>query len=335
MVDKKFHYRWDFIGLSTDEKPLPEDNEKVVNGSTYYCSDTSKLYVFYKDQWYERKPLGGGGGGGTDDYNDLSNLPSINGVELKGNKTTEDLNINIPDVSNFATKTELNTGLDNKADKATTYTKTEVDTELAEKQDTLVSGTNIKTVGGKSLLGSGNISVPTVETSVEWGGFGATVADYSQGQVSVDFFVGDNGTADIDIYTSDGVRKTTLQPFSNYEVCVDNVGGNVIQIGTIQEGSNSYGLYQFYYRTGDLPAANSAIAYSASNLLANYTIESFIDATGITSNGIFIGNGRTDNDNRLIVQQFSKVNKTITIRTYKDFTAETALLKVIFIGNKN
>ena len=56
------HYRWDFVGLSTDTKPTPETSEKVVNGSTFYCSDTSKLYVFCKNNWYERKPLGGGGG---------------------------------------------------------------------------------------------------------------------------------------------------------------------------------------------------------------------------------------------------------------------------------
>ena len=61
----RIHYRWDFIGLSTDNKPTPETSEKVVDGSTYYCSDNSKLYVWYKTQWYERKPLGGGGGGGS------------------------------------------------------------------------------------------------------------------------------------------------------------------------------------------------------------------------------------------------------------------------------
>lgn len=60
------HYRWDFIGLSTDEKPTPATSEKVVDGSTFYCSDTSKLYVYCTDDWYERKPLGGGGGGGGD-----------------------------------------------------------------------------------------------------------------------------------------------------------------------------------------------------------------------------------------------------------------------------
>ena len=62
------HYRWDFVGLSTDTKPTPETSEKVVDGSTFYCSDTSKLYVFCKTRWYERKALGGGGGGGGTSY---------------------------------------------------------------------------------------------------------------------------------------------------------------------------------------------------------------------------------------------------------------------------
>ena len=63
MVAQK--YRWDFIGLSTDEKPTAATSPKVTDGSTFYCSDNSKLYVWYNDRWYERKALGGGGGGGT------------------------------------------------------------------------------------------------------------------------------------------------------------------------------------------------------------------------------------------------------------------------------
>lgn len=59
------HVRWDFIGLSTDTKPTPADSENVTNGSTFYCSDTSKLYVWYNDQWYEKQAQGGGGGGPT------------------------------------------------------------------------------------------------------------------------------------------------------------------------------------------------------------------------------------------------------------------------------
>ena len=51
------HYRWDFYGLSTDSKP-DATNPKVANGSTYYEADTSKLYVWYNDQWYEKQAGG-------------------------------------------------------------------------------------------------------------------------------------------------------------------------------------------------------------------------------------------------------------------------------------
>lgn len=37
--------------------------------------------------------IGGGGGTGTTNYNNLSNKPKINGVELSGNKTSADLDI--------------------------------------------------------------------------------------------------------------------------------------------------------------------------------------------------------------------------------------------------
>ena len=45
-----------------------------------------------------RAMASGGGGQGSSDYSDLSNKPKINGVELSGNKSTADLNIqsNIP-----------------------------------------------------------------------------------------------------------------------------------------------------------------------------------------------------------------------------------------------
>lgn len=39
------------------------------------------------------------------------------------------------------------------------YTKSEIDTSLNAKQNTLISGTNIKTINNTSLLGSGNINV--------------------------------------------------------------------------------------------------------------------------------------------------------------------------------
>jgi hypothetical protein len=64
----------------------------------------------------------GGGSGGTSDYTELSNKPKINNVELNGNKTTSDLGIVIPDVSNFITK--------DVDDLTNYYTKVEVDTKI-------------------------------------------------------------------------------------------------------------------------------------------------------------------------------------------------------------
>lgn len=56
------HYRWDFIQLADDPKPTPATSPKVADGSTLYTSDDSKLYVWYKNQWYEKTATGGGGG---------------------------------------------------------------------------------------------------------------------------------------------------------------------------------------------------------------------------------------------------------------------------------
>ena len=76
------HYRWDFIGLSTDTKP-DSTNPKVANGSTYYESDTSKLYVWYNNQWYEKTATGGGG----------YELPIASASTLGGVKVGEGLSI--------------------------------------------------------------------------------------------------------------------------------------------------------------------------------------------------------------------------------------------------
>lgn len=85
------------------------------------------------------------------------------------------------DLSNYYTKsetsgaTEISTALNAKADTATTYTKTETDNAItaatSTKQDTLVSGTNIKTINNESILGEGNITIQ--------GGSGSITIDQS------------------------------------------------------------------------------------------------------------------------------------------------------------
>ena len=108
------------------------------------------------------------------DYNTMvSNKPMINGHILEGNKTAKELGIDgngdmsdyytkqevnalIPDMRNYYTKQQVDAKI---PDMTNYYTKAQTDSRIADKQDTLVSGSNIKTVNNISLLGSGNIDV--------------------------------------------------------------------------------------------------------------------------------------------------------------------------------
>lgn len=53
-MNGQFNTRWDFIGLSTDSKPTPATSDKVVDGSTYFEADTSKLFFWTQGQWYNK-----------------------------------------------------------------------------------------------------------------------------------------------------------------------------------------------------------------------------------------------------------------------------------------
>ena len=81
-----------------------------------------------------------------------TNIKTINGNSLLG---TGDITINAEDLNPL--KADI-TAL--KADVSTLKTDdTQNKTNISNKQDTLVSGTNIKTINGESILGSGNIAI--------------------------------------------------------------------------------------------------------------------------------------------------------------------------------
>ena len=61
--------------------------ESIANGSPYDTPPQSRveyLLLQIKNQ---------GGGGGTKDYNELENKPTVNGVELVGDMTSQDLGL--------------------------------------------------------------------------------------------------------------------------------------------------------------------------------------------------------------------------------------------------
>ena len=131
----------------------------------------------------------GSGGSGTGNYTDLTNKPTINNVELNGNKTSSDLGLQ--PAGNYVTNTDYATSsvggvlkvsngdygmvVDEGVLKGAVRTITQyenmsskgmickgtLENVLTDKdyQEELVSGTNIKTINNVSILGSGNIDI--------------------------------------------------------------------------------------------------------------------------------------------------------------------------------
>lgn len=101
-----------------------------------------------------------GGGGGTSDYNQLNNKPSLNDVELRGNKSLHDYGIQpegnyatkdeLPDVSNFITNSVND--LINYYLKSETYNKTEVNNLIGA-----ISTIRFEVVEIKPIVGDTNI----------------------------------------------------------------------------------------------------------------------------------------------------------------------------------
>lgn len=88
----------EYVALSTDEKYTKATHPDVLvpNGSSCLEIDTGTIYLYDRenDLWCPVEiGEGGGGSGGTTNYNNLNYKPKINGVELSGNKTTEDLHL--------------------------------------------------------------------------------------------------------------------------------------------------------------------------------------------------------------------------------------------------
>lgn len=93
------------------------------------------------------------------------------------------------------------------------YTKAEVDSQLATKQNTLTSGTNIKTINNESILGSGNITISgsngeeNVIETVKVNGTALTPDANKAVDVTVPILLDSNG----ELYTSNGIGVGTIE----------------------------------------------------------------------------------------------------------------------------
>ena len=85
-------------GYTTKQVTVGRDEGSVTEeGDAFNAANMNDL----EDRIYAAVESGGGGGGsGTYDYDDLMNKPTINSVQLAGNKTTADLHISYNDLEN-------------------------------------------------------------------------------------------------------------------------------------------------------------------------------------------------------------------------------------------
>jgi hypothetical protein len=168
------------------------------------------------------------GSGFSGSYNDLTDKPTIPA------KTGDLIND-----SGFITSSAL-TGY---------ATESYVTTELESKQNTLISGSNIKTINGQSLLGGGNITI-----SGEGGGSALVYGQFTDNTVALTTTA---ASQVIDSYPADIYRTSK---YIVQAVC-DEVGIHSTELMIIHDGSTVYiSEYATVYTNGSLFTVDANIS---------------------------------------------------------------------------
>ena len=118
----------EFDGLSTEDKPINiYRNKEIINGSIFNEMDTGKIYKYNQTtSTWVKQPINTGVSGNISlDYTALTNKPRINGIELDGIKTLDELGIQ-PKGKYLTTETDPTVPAWAKERNKPTYTATEV-----------------------------------------------------------------------------------------------------------------------------------------------------------------------------------------------------------------
>ena len=178
------------------------------------------------------------------------------------------------------------------------YSAGDTDLLLADKQDTLVSGTSIKTVGGSSLLGSGNIPVPTnVSDLTNDSGY---VTSSGNTVIGTDGDINTSGSTIIDnlymtdgVITSHGTRVLTASDLSAYtqsqvNTLINNIDALPSQTGNAGKLLGTDGTTASWQQAG---AVDDIFYENAQVITSNYTLAAGRNA--MTAGSITINNGVT------------------------------------------
>ena len=97
--------------------------------------------------------------------------------------------------------------------------------KLATKQDTLVSGTNIKTINNESILGSGNINIQGGSGSSEWGNITGTLSDQADLQTALNSKA---NTSSIPTKVSQLTNDSGYQNATQVQTAINNAIGTAL-----------------------------------------------------------------------------------------------------------
>jgi hypothetical protein len=208
---------------------------------------------------------------------EFSNVPTINGVPMSSTYST----IASPTFTTGITTPAITLGstllsvTGNQLNYLNTATS-DIQTQLGTKQATLVSGTNIKTVGGITLLGSGDIPIAGTGTVTSVGvttanGVSASIANPTSA-ANMTFTLGAINPTSVNTVTISGSSTPILAVTGTSTISGVNTGDNAVN--TLYSGLVSNATH-----TGDVTGATAlTIANSAVTLakMANMATSSLI-----------------------------------------------------------
>lgn len=367
MVNKKFDARWDFMQLSTDEKPNPR-YIKVREYNTLYEMDTGDTYIFYEGEWQPFLNKQGTAGKpnkakavcnyvrkSTDKkpdprffkveegylcyeldtgkifiYNGSSweNFMSQEGGGGGGGGGNADFELNT--TYDFATIQNQGQGMNFDFSNADGVTITASDPGTYYNSKILATQDYVDSKAGGTID-----VVPSDDKFTVSDSDGLNSASLQVGGAGVLFNISGSEVAELTIkkYVDDRTALQTTEVYNENSTATDF---NPVVTEYVKDGDVTYTKYRFYFRTGYLAIANSTKTFDFSTLMADYTVKEWTNISGFTDNGHKLSNGRTDNlGNVAILQQLGRSSKQLIIRSYGDLSSHTAILQLEFYGTKN
>lgn len=191
----------------------------------------------------------------------------------------------------YYTKGEINNLFYTKSESLSTtqinnlfYTKTAVDSLLSNKQDSLVSGTNIKTINGESLLGEGNIDIEAGSSSLMYSAKTFSHGSTTASAPNINILVDKEALPFLDVET--GKESNSWEGTKHVFNAPDGKGySKAVELSFVETQSNAVRDINLYYAKQSGKVESNFKAVKISTDLNNYNNSLYLKACNI--NGDF------------------------------------------------